>query len=361
MTVKKKVVSGMRPTGRLHLGNYWGALKNWLDLQNKYDCLFFVADWHSLTTGYDDTSLVKQNTFDMVTDWLTCGLDPKKCVIFRQSDITEIAELNLLLGMITPLGWLLKCPTYREQLIELQSKRYAGQKLAKTTGKVMQTFAGLQEVTEEKEISALAEFSSFGFLGYPVLMTADIVIHGGELVPVGQDQLAHLEISRDIVRKFESLYGKDILTEPKPLLTESAKIPGTDGRKMSKSYGNTIELAEDPKTLDKKIMQMYTDPNKKREFDKGKPEGCTVFALHKLYNPDYKMRETQCREGKIGCVKCKKELLKLVKPHTENFREKRKSLQDNPKVIENILSDGGRKAKISAKTILSKVRKAMKF
>ncbi|HUT85820.1 MAG TPA: hypothetical protein VMW66_03165, partial [Elusimicrobiales bacterium] len=260
-----------------------------------------------------------------------------------------------------PLGWLLKCPIYREQLIELQKKKYAGQesKVKKTEGKTMQTFAGIQDITDEKEISALAEFSSFGFLGYPVLMTTDVVIHSGELVPVGQDQVAHLEIARDIVRRFSELYGKGILVEPKPLLTKSAKVPGLDNRKMSKSYGNAIELGEEQKSLQQKVMRMYTDPNKKRADDKGNPEGCVVFALHKLYNSDFKTREAECKQGTIGCVACKKHLLELLQPHMENFIEKRKKFE-NPTLVNDILASGAEKAKKSAQITLERVRKAMK-
>jgi len=295
---KDIIVSGMRPTGRLHLGNYFGALKNFVELQDKHKCFFFVADLHALTTAYDKTESLAANSRAMVIDWLAAGLDPAKCTIFIQSQVPQISEIATLLGMITPLGWLLRNPTYKEQLNELYQKKYAGQVGAGTAAEKMQA------LTE----SELSEIASFGFLGYPVLMATDILAHGAKFVPVGQDQVVHLEIARDIARRFNDTYGADILTEPKPLLTQIPKVPGLDGRKMSKSYNNTIELGEDVESVRKKVMTMFTDPNKKRATDPGNPEGCTVFAFHKIYNQNMAAVEAACKAGSTGCVACKKQL-----------------------------------------------------
>jgi len=363
MENKPKVISGMRPTGRIHLGNYWGALKNWIDIQDKYDCAFFVADWHALTTSSEDTASINSNSNEMVADWLAAGLDPEKCIIFRQSDVPQIAEMSLLLGMITPLGWLLRNPTYKEQLVQLYSKKYAGQEHNTTheTGKLAQALADTAEVHDEKELAALSEMSSYGFLGYPVLMATDILANGGDLVPVGQDQLAHLEITRDIARRFADFYGKGILKEPKPLLAAQPKVPGTDGRKMSKSYGNGIELMEEPASLEKKVMGMFTDPGKKRANDKGNPDGCVVFSFHKLYNPDCAAREQECRAGSLGCVACKRHLHGLMKPWFEQFAQKRAELAKHPETVRTILDEGGRRARERAEIILDSVRTAMKM
>ncbi|MBI5201604.1 MAG: tryptophan--tRNA ligase [Elusimicrobia bacterium] len=352
-------MSGMRPTGRLHLGNYWGALKNWVSLQDKYQCYFAVADWHMLTTGYDDTAGLVDNTREMVLDWLGAGVDPERSVVFRQSDVPEHAELALLLGMITPLSWLENNPTWKEQLQEL-AKTKREKMLAETKGG---TAVKTEESTEARE-----ELRTHGFLGYPVLQSADILIYGAEVVPVGQDQLPHLELSRDIARKFNSLYGGAVLTEPKPLLTETPKLPGLDGRKMSKSYGNAIDLLETAESLSKKVMTAYTDPTRLRATDPGHPEpcpenppGCTVFALHKLYNPDWKTREDECRAGKIGCVGCKKILLPPIESAFAAFRERRASYAADKTRVEQVLEAGRKKAKATAERTLEKVRRAMKL
>ena len=362
MAEKARLVSGMRPTGRLHLGNYWGALHNWIGLQDKYDCFFFIADWHALTTGHEDTSGLKANCREMLADWLAAGIEPDKCVIFRQSSVTEHAELSLLLGMFTPLGWLLRNPSYKEMLIELHKKRYAGQEKSgkQADGKLIKTLADAAGATEA-ELAALQEFSSLGFLAYPVLMATDIVIHQGAFVPVGQDQLVHLEITRDIVRRFAELYGPGVLREPKPLLSQVPKVPGLDGRKMSKSYGNTIELGEDDASAAAKVMRMFTDPKKLRANDKGDPDGCVVYSFHKIYNPEAAARAAECRAGSIGCVQCKKHLASLLLPKLAEFRARRAAYDQDPALLDKVLEAGNAKARESARATLERVRAAMRI
>jgi len=343
------VVSGMRPTGRLHLGNYFGALKNFVELQHTHKCFFFVADIHSLTTAYDRTESLAENSRQMLIDWLAAGLDPKKCTIFVQSHVPQVSELNTLLGMVTPLGWLMRNPTYKEQLNELFKKKYAGQAEGLAAAEKM-------SMLSEKEIS---EMSSFGFLGYPVLMATDILIHKAQYVPVGQDQIAHLEIARDIARRFADIYKTDALVEPKPLLTKVPKVLGLDGRKMSKSYGNTIELGEDVESVRKKIMSMFTDPNKKRANDPGNPDGCSVYAFHQIYNPKAEERAQECRAGSIGCVACKKHLFEFMESGLKEFNEKRNFYANNDKLLNDILQQGALEAQASAQKTLNEVKKAM--
>jgi len=351
-TQKYKVVSGMRPTARIHLGNYFGALKNWVDIQDKYDCMFFTADWHVLTTAHEDTAELRTNSVEMVKDWLAAGLDPEKCVIFQQSRVPEHAELATLLGMITPVGWLLRCPTYKEQLVEIFQKKYAGQiekRKEQSAGKLMTALNAGAGMGEDEALAAASE------------MASDILVHGSDFVPVGQDQLAHLEISRDIVRRFADLYGKGVLREPKPLLTRIPKVPGLDGRKMSKSYGNAIELSETAQSLQKKVARMFTDPGKKRADDKGNPEGCVVFAFHKIYNPDFKTCEDSCRAGSTGCVACKKQLASLVEAQLGVMRERRARFDREPALVDKILEQGNARARQSAAKTLEAVRTAMKL
>lgn len=344
------VVSGMRPTGKLHLGNYFGALRNFVELQNKYKCYFFVADLHALTTAAENTDDLAANSLQMVIDWLAAGLDPEKCSVFVQSHVPEISELSTLLGMITPLGWLLRNPTYKEQLNELFRKKYAGQE-----GKIA---AEKMAMLTEAELS---EMSSFGFLGYPVLMATDILIHKAAYVPVGQDQTAHMEIARDIARRFNDIYGADVLVEPKPLFTSVPKVPGLDGRKMSKSYGNTIELGEEPQSVRKKVMSMFTDPNKQRANDPANPDGCTVFAFHKIYNPDFEKRAQECRAGALGCVACKKHLFELMEKEITEFNERRNFYAKDKALLDKILKRGAEEARESASKTLSEVKKVMKL
>ena len=351
------VFSGMRPTGRLHLGNYWGALKNWVGLMTQYPCYFSVVDWHMLTTGYNDTSDLKKNVHEMVLDWLAAGLDPAQCVIFRQSDVPEHAELALMLAMITPLSSLENNPTWKEQL----------QELAKT--KAGMAAAGEATKYEENKQGANYELRTFGFLGYPVLQAADILLYHGTKVPVGQDQLPHLELSREIARKFNHAFG-EVFAEPQGLLTPTPKVPGTDGRKMSKSYNNAIDIYETAASLEKKVKGMYTDPTRIRVDDPGHPEpcpenppGCSVYALHKLYADEafVKTRGDVCRAGQIGCSACKKDLISEMSLPFDDFRRRRDAFTVEAGMIDGILADGARKARAVASKTMDEVRRAMRL
>jgi len=349
MTTEKIVLSGMRPTGKLHLGNFHGALKNWVDLQNKYNCYFFVADLHSLTTAYQHTENLAQNSEDMLIDWLTAGLDPEKCTIFVQSDVPQVSELNTLLGMITPLGWLLRNPTYKEQIQELLKQKYAGQLDEKSLGEKLSSIAGDDEI------------SCFGFLGYPVLMATDILIQRASFVPVGKDQTAHLEIARDLTRRFAEIYGEQVFVEPQPLYTTVARVPGIDGRKMSKSYNNAISLGEDLDSVRKKVMTMFTDPNKKRANDPADPEGCVVYAFHKIYNPNAAKRCEECKAGALGCVACKKELFALMEPDLSAFSQRRKTFENDKAQLEKIVACGKERARENAEKTLKDVKRVMRI
>ena len=316
----------MRPTGRLHLGHYFGALKNWVEMQSEYDCYYMSADWHALTTEYADTSKIDENTLEMVADWLTAGVDPEKSVIFKQSKVPQHSELYLILSMLTPLGWLYRCPTYKEQLSEIKNK----------------------------------DLHNFGFLGYPVLMAADILLYKADLVPVGEDQLAHLEVTREVARRFNNFYGETLI-EPQAKLTKSARVPGIDARKMSKSYGNSVFLGESDDELKQKVQNMYTDPLKIKKDDPGHPEGCVVFAFHKLFNLEYAKREEECKAGTIGCVACKKQLMELLSVFMKPLAEKRKDLINDKAYLEKILKSGNVKAIEAAQATMTEVRKAIKF
>lgn len=324
--MKKKVLSGMRPTGRLHLGHYFGALKNWIRLQDEYECYYMSADWHALTTDYADTSKINENTFEMVADWITAGVNPEKSVIFKQSEVSQHGELFLILSMITPLGWLYRCPTYKEQLSEIKNK----------------------------------DLNNFGFLGYPVLQAADILLYKADLVPVGEDQLAHLELTREIARRFNNFYGS-FLTEPQAMLAKSARVPGTDARKMSKSYGNSVLLGENDDGIKKKVQEMYTDPLKIRKDDPGHPQGCVVFAFHKIFNENYKEREAECKAGSVGCVFCKRQLIDALSAFMKPLSEKRAKLMGDKAYLEKIIKEGSRKARETAAETMSHIRKALKF
>ncbi|OUO57211.1 tryptophan--tRNA ligase [Candidatus Avelusimicrobium gallicola] len=349
MQKDKIVLSGMRPTGKLHLGNFHGALKNWVALQDKYNCYFFVADLHSLTTAYEHTENLAENSRNMLIDWLTAGLDPEKSTIFIQSDVPEVSELNTLLGMITPLGWLLRNPTYKEQIQELLKQKYAGQLDEKSLGEKINSIAGDEEI------------SSFGFLGYPVLMATDILIQQAAYVPVGKDQTAHLEIARDLARRFAEIYGEAVFTEPAPLYTEVARVPGLDGRKMSKSYHNAINLGEDLDSVRKKVMTMFTDPNKKKATDPANPEGCVVYAFHRIYNPNAAKRCEECKAGALGCVACKKELFALMEPEMKAFSERRKLFENDEALLQKIVAIGKDRARANAAKTLATVKKVMRI
>ncbi len=323
---KKRVVSGMRPTGNLHLGHYLGVLKNWIKLQDEYECFFFVADWHSLTTEYEHPEKVKDSTREILIDWLAAGIDPEKATIFVQSRVPEHAELHLLLSMITPISWLERVPSYKELKNELKDR----------------------------------DLSTYGFLGYPLLQTADVAIYQANLVPVGQDQLAHLELSREVVRRFNHLYGQT-LVEPQSMLTESPKLLGTDGRKMSKSYGNSIYLSEDIAAVTKKVLGMKTDPARQRRTDPGNPEVCPVFDYHKVYSSEEERKkiDAECRSAAIGCVDCKKIFLSHLIPFLKEHQEKRKKFESNPKILDEIVEAGEKRAREAAKKTLAFVYEKM--
>ena len=323
----KRIVSGMRPTGKLHLGHFHGVLSNWLELQRNFDCFFFAADWHSLTTEYANTSGIRESIHEMVLDWLAFGIDPEKSVIFEQSMVPQHAELNLILGMITPVSWLERNPTYKE----------------------------MQENLETKDLS------TFGFLGYPVLMASDIIVYKAERVPVGQDQIPHLEITREIARRFNHLYG-EVFPEPAALLTETPKVLGLDGRKMSKSYGNAIFLSDSAEETRKKVLSMMTDTLRPYKKDPGEPDRCVAFTLHSLYVPQEKRDEivVACRGAQLGCVDCKKILAGCMIDTLAPFRAKREELAQQSGLVHEVLAEGSRKAEVVAKQTMVEVRAALK-
>jgi tryptophanyl-tRNA synthetase len=392
----KRVLSGMRPTGALHLGNYHGALRNWVELQYRYECFFFIADWHALTTDYEDTSGLPQAVHEVLIDWLAAGLNPGVATLFVQSQVPEHAELHLLLSMITPLSWLERVPTYKDQ----------------------------QEQLKEKDLA------TYGFLGYPLLQSADILLYRAAFVPVGEDQVAHVEITREIARRFNHLYGREpdfeqkaeraikelggrnitlyrqlrrrfqetgdvaaieraralvesntritvadrerllgylegstvsVLPEPQALLTASPKVPGLDGRKMSKSYGNTISLREDPEAVATKLRTMQTDPARVRRTDPGDPEKCPVWDLHKLYSdePTRQWVQEGCRSAGIGCLDCKKPLIDRIVEEVTGMRKRAQEFEENPDMVANILIEGAEKARTAARATLDEVRRAM--
>lgn len=392
----EKVLSGMRPTGRLHLGHYHGVLANWIKLQHEFPCLFFVADWHALTTAYDEPGTITQNTYDMVIDWLAAGVDPTQATIFIQSKVPEHAELHLLLSMMTPLGWLERVPTYKDQQEKLTHK----------------------------------DLTTYGFLGYPLLQAADILIYRANRVPVGEDQVPHIEFTREIARRFNHLYGcepdfevkareamkqlgnkrarlyeelrtryqeqgeaealneahallneaqslsfgdrerlfgwlegtrKMILVEPDALLTEASRMPGLDGQKMSKSYGNTIALREDADSITKKIRTMQTDPQRVRRTDLGDPDKCPVWQLHQIYSDDTVKQwvQTGCRSAGIGCIECKQPVIDAVLKEQEPMRERARMYEEDPQLVKNIIADGCEKARKLAQETMRDVREAI--
>ena len=392
----RRVLSGMRPTGKLHLGHYQGVLKNWVKLQHEYECFFFVADWHALTTHYEEPHDIEQNIWEMVIDWLAAGVNPGSATVFIQSQVPEHAELHLLLSMMTPLSWLERVPTYKDQ----------------------------QEKLKEKDLA------TYGFLGYPLLQSADILIYSAGLVPVGADQVAHVEITREIARRFNHLYGRDpgfeeqaelaikkmgkkaakvyqqlktqyqekgdqealdraramvaeqqnislnererlvgyiegggkvILPEPQPLLTPDSKMPGLDGQKMSKSYGNTIALREEPAAVEEKIRTMQTDPARVRRSDPGEPDNCPVWQLHKIYSDESTQDWVQqgCRSAGIGCIDCKKPLAESINEELVPIRERAREYENNPGMVRRLLADGAENAREEARHTLDEVREAM--
>jgi len=320
---KDVILSGMQPTGKLHLGNLEGALKNWINLQNDYEMYCCIVDWHSLTSDYDHTDDLKERIIEMAIDYLASGLDPQKCAIFVQSRVKEHAELHLLFSMLIPVARLARVPSYKEKRKEL----------------------GLD---------------SYGFLGYPLLQAADILIYKAKYVPVGQDQLPHIELSREVARKFNSLYG-EVFPEPEAKLTKFPVIPGIDGRKMSKSYNNDITIAESPESTKEKIMRMFTDPKKIYKGDPGHPEKCPVYLLHQIYTPDYQEIHKLCHSGELGCVECKKKLAENINLTLKDIRAKRKELEKDIPYVEKVLSSGTERARNKAQETMKEVRKAMRL
>jgi len=326
----KRILSGMRPTGLLHLGNLHGALSNWVSLQNQglYDCYYFVADWHALTSEYNQTSQIREHTINMVVDWLSVGLDPVKSTFFIQSNIKEHAELYLLLSMITPLAWLERNPTYKEMKEELSEK----------------------------------DLSTFGFLGYPVLQAADIIMYKANGVPVGVDQLPHVELTREIARRFNYLYS-EVFPIPDPLLTDVPKLLGIDGRKMSKSYDNSIYIADRDETLKKKVGAMFTDPQRMRKKDPGRPELCNVFSYHHLYSMtrDVEIISTECKRAGIGCTECKRILADKILDAMTEIHERRDHYMNHMDEVLDIIEDGNERATKIARQTMEEVREALKI
>ncbi|MFH1824799.1 MAG: tryptophan--tRNA ligase [Candidatus Firestonebacteria bacterium] len=315
----------MRPTGKLHIGNLLGALNNWVKLQDSYKCYYMVADWHALTSEYANSKEIPTNIKEMVVDWLSAGIDPEKSTIFVQSNVTQHSELHLLLSMITPISWLERCPTYKEQTKEIKDR----------------------------------DLSNYGFLGYPVLQAADILIYKAEVVPIGQDQLPHLELTREICRRFNNLYGQ-VFPEPVHLFTEIPKVLGTDGRKMSKSYNNCIYISDSKEEIKKKIKLCYTDPGKIHLGDAGHPNECPVFLLHHMYSQNEKGNiKTDCPSGKLGCADCKNMLIKNITSGLEEIHQKRNLIISKKGYINDVLEHGLKKAKEVAEKTMEEVRKAV--
>lgn len=324
----KRIVSGMRPTGALHLGHYFGVLKNWVNIQDSHECFFFVADWHALTTEYADPRRIKGFVPELVKDWVAAGLDPEKSVLFQQSQVKEHAELHLLLSMVTPVSWLERCPTYKDQLQELAAK----------------------------------ELNTYGFLGYPVLMASDILLYKPGFVPVGLDQLPHLELTREIARRANHLYG-DFFPEPQAMLTPDSKLPGLDGRKMSKSYGNAIGLSEEPGVMKKKVMSMLTCEKRARLTDPGDPKECNLFPYHELLTDPARLPEIVegCTHATWGCGDCKKLLVESMNAFLEPIRDRRKAFDKDPKLVWDMLEAGNAKARARASRNLDALKKKLNF
>jgi tryptophanyl-tRNA synthetase len=322
---KGRVLTGFRPTGPLHVGHWFGNVMNMVSLQEDHEAFYFIADWHMLTTHYDRTAELPGNVRSLALDLVAAGVDPNRVTFYRQSDVKEVAELSLLLGMITPLGWLERVPTYKERLRDMAER----------------------------------DVANLGLLGYPVLQTVDITIVRGELVPVGEDQVSHLELSREIVRRFNRHYG-DVLVEPRALLSKAPSVPGSDGRKMSKSLDNTIDVRDDEDAIRRKVRSFITDPQKVRLGDPGRPEICPIFSLHGLFSPDiYEWTEENCRSGALGCVDCKGNLADRIVAYYAPFRERRDELDRTPEVAETILAEGQAKVRAVVEDTMKAVRAAM--
>jgi tryptophanyl-tRNA synthetase len=326
---RKRVLSGMQPSGLMHLGNYLGALENWKALQEDYECFFFVADWHALSTNYADTSRIREFVRELLIDWLAAGIDPKRSTVFIQSHIPEHAVLHLLLSMMVPVSWLERNPTYKEKQDEIKEK----------------------------------DLSTYGFLGYPVLQAADILLYKPDFVPVGKDQLPHLELTRELARRFNDIYKKPVFPEPKEHLTKFPKVLGTDGRKMSKSYGNTINLSDTEPVVRQKLKTMVTDPARVRRTDPGNPDVCPVYEFHKIYSPQEVQAQINqdCRTAAIGCIDCKKLVADKMVERMAPMWDARAALTSHPSRIDEIVQDGSQRAAKVAKATLAEVNEAMKI
>ena len=324
---KGRIFSAMQPSGKFHLGNYMGALENWVKLQQDYECIFSIADLHALTSAYADTSKIPEYIHDMILDWLGAGLDPEKNIIFVQSHVKEHAELHLLLSMMTPLSWLERVPTYKDKIQQLGDQ-----------GK---------------------DINTYGFLGYPELMTADILLYKSQYIPVGEDQNPHLELAREIARRFNNLY-EPIFVEPQGIMSRAAVLPGIDGRKMSKSYGNTIPFASSPDEIRERVRMIVTDPQRIKKTDKGNPDVCTAFKFQQLFNKEEVAEiESSCREGCIGCVACKKRLAEKMVDLMSSMHVRRAEYENKPELIKEILAEGAKRARTVAAGTMEEVRAAM--
>lgn len=393
----KRILSGMRPTGPLHIGHWEGVIKNWVELQKEHECFFFSADWHVLTTDYQKAHGIRPIVRENVANWIAAGIDPARSVIFVQSDIKEHAELHLLLSMLVPVPWLERNPTYKEQLAELRKVHISPPMIAKIAGelkgrgtkgkelgkrfrelaegRVEAPPEALQELVPElegllseelygrlKETVTARDLSTLGFLAYPVLQTADIIAYKATGVPVGEDQLPHVELSREIVRRFNGLYG-EVFPEPKALLTPTPKLLGTDDRKMSKSYGNAVMLGDTAEETIERVKPMKTDPARRRRTDPGNPEVCNVYAWHKLYSSSDEQAHVaeQCRTAGFGCIDCKMIMVNNLNNQLEPLREKRTELLEKPEKLDRIIDEGADRARRIARETMSEVREAMKL
>ncbi len=329
MEQKKRIMSGMRPTGKLHLGHYMGVISNWVNLQNEYDCYFSVADWHALTTGYDKTEQLKENVLNVVIDWLACGIDPKRATIFVQSTIPEIAELNIYLGMVTPQNWVERDPTLKDMAKILKNKEGQNSQIG------------------------------FGLMGYPVLMSADIMAVNAHYVPVGIDQVAHVELTRDMVRRFNNIYHTDYFIEPQPKLNKCSLLCGVDGSKMGKSFNNDIKISDDEETTQKRIMQCITDRSRARKDDPGHPDKCEVaFKYWQIFGTEDELNnvEDECKAGKRGCADCKRQLAVKVNEYFKDIRDRRKYYENHVEEVKLILEEGTEKSRAISKKVLEDVR-----
>lgn len=330
---KLRILSGMRPTGKLHLGHLVGALENWVKLQETYECFYMIADWHALMSEYKNTSKIRNYAFDNIADWIACGIDPKQSVIFLQSEIKEHLELQFIFGALTPISWLERCPTYKEQLRELREQ----------------------------------DVNTYAFLGYPTLQAADILVYKANAVPVGEDQLPHLELTREIARRFNYLYGTTrnmptVFPEPEAVLTKIPRLLGLDRRKMSKSYNNVINLSDGPKVIEQKVQTMFTDPQRIKRTDPGHPEECNVFAYYEVFQPDLTSTITnECKKAKTGCTDCKKRLGSILIKKLSPLQTRRQSILQKPGYLKEIISSGNKRARDLAQKTMDEVRKAIAF